>query len=143
MREEIADQIVELERKIAVLPEGSISKKTKKKTIRRQDNHLFCRWSLFYLFLTPISTPDSTARTPIVMMSPTPLPPASGRRNFGLFGTVIVYTSSPVCPYAAWLLYPVILSYTLDIRSFMGITGLTPLRLKPWECQLRMVLLSE
>ena len=31
MREEIADQIVELERKIAVLPEGSVSKKTNKK----------------------------------------------------------------------------------------------------------------
>ncbi len=31
MREEIVDQIVELERKIAVLPEGSVSKKTNKK----------------------------------------------------------------------------------------------------------------
>jgi hypothetical protein len=39
MREEIVDQIVELERKIAVLPEGSVSKITNKKTIRRQDNH--------------------------------------------------------------------------------------------------------
>jgi len=62
MREEIADQIVELERKIAVLPEGSISKKTKKKTIRRQDNHPSADGLSFPIF-------------PLYRSAPRPAPP--------------------------------------------------------------------